>query len=291
MTANAASRAGNGISRAAVRRLAPALAAMSLLLGLAVTSAASAAADPQLAKLIASPERTPEFAARDRYRHPLQTLSFFGIKPTMTVVEIWPGGGWYTEILAPYLRDRGHYIAAGPVGSGDVSEAKKKAVAKFAEKLAQKPALYDRAKVVEFGPPSFPEIAPAGSVDMVLTFRNVHNWIAAEYEQQAFNQFYAALKPGGILGVEEHRAEPDATIGDMKQYGYVTEDYIKQLADNAGFKFAGSSPVNNNPADTKNYPDGVWTLPPTLTLGDKDRDRYLAIGESDRMTLKFVKPR
>lgn len=288
MSGTKVSRNNRGSRRTFVNLVSAAAAGLLL----SMTAAAVPTTDPALTKAVSNPERTPEFVARDRYRHPQQTLAFFGIKPTMTVVEIWPGGGWYTEILAPYLRDRGRYIAAGPAASApDASEAKKKAVAKFAAKLQEKPALYDHVKVTEFGPPAFVDIAPAGTADLVLTFRNVHNWIAANYEQQAFNAFYAALKPGGVLGVEEHRAKPDATIGDMAKYGYVTEDYIKQLADNAGFKFAGSSPVNNNPKDSKDYPEGVWTLPPTLTLGDKDRERYLAIGESDRMTLKFVKPR
>jgi predicted methyltransferase len=265
----------------------------AMLAALAVSaSPAATAADAQLAKAIASPARTAEFRARDRYRHPEQTLEFFGIKPDQTVVEIWPSPGWYTEILAPYLRDHGQYYAAGAAASlPNASEGTKKGVAAFKAKLDADPARYDKVIVTEFRPPMRTAICPPGTADLVLTFRNVHNWIIGDYEQDAFNAFYAALKPGGTLGVVEHRAKPGSTLQQTKDSGYTNESYIRALAANAGFRFAGSSPVNNNPRDTKSYPKGVWTLPPVLTEGDKDRDKYLAIGESDRMTLKFTKPR
>jgi len=272
----------------------PLLAAFALSAACGLAQAAPKAhTDAALAAAIASPSRTPENVVRDKYRHPLQTLEFFGIKPGMTVVEIWPGAGaWYTEILAPYLHDHGQYYAAGAAASlPTASDNTKKAVARFNDKLAADPAHYGHVQVTEFLPPLRTAIAPAGSADLVLSFRNVHNWMAGGYEQQAFNAFYAALKPGGTLGIVEHRAKPDALYSEEIKTGYVREDYVKALAANAGFKFVASSPVNYNPKDTKDYPEGVWTLPPTFKLGDKDRDKYLAIGESDRMTLRFVKPK
>lgn len=241
---------------------------------------------------IAAPTRTPEFVLRDSQRHPLETLTFFGIKPEMTVVEIWPGNGWYLEILAPWLRDSGRYYAATPAASlPNASDGTKKYVTSLREKLAATPALYDRVQLSEFKPPERAEIAPPDSADMVLTFRNVHNWISGDFEADAFKAFYRALKPGGVLGVVEHRAPAGQSREESKKNGYVTEAYVKSLAYGAGFEFAGSSPVNDNPRDTKDYPDGVWTLPPVLRLKDVDRARYIAIGESDRMTLKFVKPK
>ncbi len=253
---------------------------------------AAPSADAQLKAAIASTERSEADRARDRYRHPAQTLSFFGIKPDMTVVEIAPGGGWYTEILAPYLSKSGHYYAAGPATTlPDSSEGAKKSVAAMAAKFAGKPERYGKPTITEFSPPLRTEVAPAGSADLVVTFRNVHNWISRETELAAFQSFYNALKPGGTLGVVEHRGKPGETLDEMKKSGYVSEAYVKQLAKLAGFEFVASSPVNNNPKDSKDYADGVWTLPPTLRLGDKDREKYLAIGESDRMTLKFVKPK
>jgi predicted methyltransferase len=249
------------------------------------------AADPALAAAVADPGRTPEFRARDKYRHPLQTLRFFGIRPDMTVVEIWPGRGWYTEILAPYLKGAGHLYAAVPRAGAAIANAEVRAdFEAFSRRFTGDPARYGSVAITEFRPPEQEQICPPGSADLVLTFRNVHNWIAAGYEQEAFKVFYAALKPGGVLGVEEHRAKPYTTLEQTRKSGYVNEAYIKALAANAGFRFAGASPVNDNPKDTKDYPEGVWTLPPTLTLGGKDKARYLAIGESDRMTLRFVKP-
>lgn len=171
------------------------------------------------------------------------------------------------------------------------SEATKKAVAAYKDKLAANPALYGKVELTEFRPPLRVEVAPAGTADLVLTFRNVHNWISGDFELDAFKAFYAALKPGGVLGVVEHRAPSLQNRDTSRDNGYVTEGYIRALAYSAGFDFAGGSPVNNNPNDTKNYPEGVWTLPPVLRLKDVDRDKYVAIGESDRMTLKFVKPK
>lgn len=254
---------------------------------------ASAAVDvPALKAAVDNPARAAEQRARDQYRHPLQTLEFFGIAPDMTVVEIWPGLTGYTDILAAYLHDHGRYIAAIPAADlPNASDYTKRGVAAYEAKLKADPARLGEITVSQFSPPSRTDIAPAGSADAVLTFRNVHNWIAGGFEQQAFDAFYKALKPGGVLGVAEHRAKPGSTLEQMKTSGYVNEDYVIALARNAGFTLAARSEINANPKDTKDYPAGVWTLPPTLRLKDQDRDKYLAIGESDRMTLKFVKPK
>lgn len=267
-------------------------AVVSLLFLLATGMADAHAAGDALVQAIQSQARTPAYAARDKYRHPLQTLRFFGLQPDQTVVEIWPGGGWYTEILAPYLRDHGKLYAAGP--SADVPEASeedKNDVAFLRKKLDSDPGRYDKVVVTQLLPPMRTGICPPGTADLVLTFRNVHNWIASGYEQEVFNAMFKALKPGGVLGVVEHRARRGTTLEQTRKTGYVNEAYVKTLAGNAGFRFVAASPVNDNPQDTKDYPNGVWTLPPTLQLGDKDRARYLAIGESDRMTLKFLKPK
>ena len=234
--------------------------------------------------------RNAKEKARDKYRHPKQTLKFFGVKPTDTVVEIWPGGGWYTQILAPALKGDGQYVAAHWPKDSNVGFFTKYR-AKFDVKFTDHPERYGDISVTSFEPPKDTTLAPNESADVVLTFRNVHNWMSKDYEQTVFNSAFKALKPGGVLGVVEHRAKPGTDRLTMIESGYVTEDYVKQLAKKAGFKFAGSSEVNANRKDVKNYPAGVWTLPPTLRLKDQGKDKYLKIGESDRMTLKFVKPK
>lgn len=267
--------------------------AMVLLLALASLThvvTADAAKDP-LAAAIASPARTPKFVARDAYRHPLETLQFFGLRSNQTVVEIWPGRGWYMEILAPYLHDQGKYYAAiAAPEAPDASKEAKEDAALLRKRIADDPARYGKVIVTELHPPQQTEICPPGTADVVLTFRNVHNWIEKSSQQAQFDAFFKALKPGGVLGVVEHRAKPGTSLEDVRKSGYVDEAYVKKLAVTAGFRFDAESPVNDNPKDTKDYPEGVWTLPPTLALGDKDRAKYLAIGESDRMTLRFVKP-
>lgn len=261
-----------------------------LLAAAAHVVAAQAAPDP-LAAAIANPARTPKFTARDVYRHPLETLRFFGLQPDQTVVEIWPGRGWYMEILAPYLREHGRYYAAieAPDVAGASREAKENA-AFLRKRIAGDRGDFGKVTLTELHPPQLTEICPPGTADVVLTFRNVHNWIAAGDQQAQFDAFFKALKPGGVLGVVEHRAKPGTSLEEMSKSGYVDEAYVKKLATTAGFRLEAQSPINDNPKDTKDYPEGVWTLPPTLALGDKDRAKYLAIGESDRMTLKFVKP-
>ncbi len=264
---------------AAAALAAPALAAPAL-------AAPALAAPADMAAILAGPQRSEANRARDQYRHPAETLAFFGLKPTMTVVEITPGGGWYTEILAPYLRDRGRYIAAG---SNPATENGAKAVAKFKAKLDADPASYGKVAVTAFGKGAY-AVAPAASADMVLSFREIHNYVGGGYGPEAFKAFYATLKPGGVLGVVEHRA-PETMAADREaKSGYMKVSTVKALAAAAGFKFVAASEVNANPKDTADYPDGVWTLPPTYQLGDTDRAKYAAIGESDRMTLKFVKP-
>lgn len=247
--------------------------------------AGKVAVSPALASALRAPTRTPANLARDRYRNPGPTLAFFGVRPTDTVVEIWPGGGWYTEILAPYLARRGTYYGAAPAGRG---------TERFGQFVAAKPDVYGKVKVA-----TFPVLAaggtpvPPGSADVVLTFRNVHNWMMGNqpFADQAFRQMYAMLKPGGTLGIVEHRLPERADAARERSSGYVKTSTVRRLAEQAGFRFAGASEVNANPKDTADWPEGVWTLPPTLRLKDQDRAKYLAIGESDRMTLKFVKPR
>jgi predicted methyltransferase len=242
-----------------------------------------------LKAVIAGSHRVEADKARDQYRHPLETLSFFGVKGNMTVVEIWPGDGWYTDILAPLLKEKGTYSAAG-IDPQSGNEGRRTRAQKYQEKLAAKPALFDKVKLTILDPPAKVDIAPEGSADMVLTFRNVHNWMANDQAANVFKAMFKALKPGGTLGVVEHRANPTVPQDPKVASGYVNEDVVIKMAEAAGFTLAGKSEINANPKDTKDYPQGVWTLPPILRLKDVDKEKYLAIGESDRMTLKFIKP-
>lgn len=262
-----------------------------LIVALAAVSPAQAlvaAVDPAtgtaLETALKSPHRDTGNAARDVYRHPTQTLGFFGLKSDMTIVEIAPGGGWYTEILAPVLRDKGKLlcIVGSPNGQG------RRGFANYLTKLNKTPAVYDKVQLVI----STPEdgYAPDGSVDMVLTFRNVHNWMAAGTTDKVFAKAYKALKPGGVFGVVEHRWPENKPQDPKAENGYVKESVVIAFAEAAGFKLAGRSEINANPKDSKDYVQGVWTLPPVFAEGEKDKAKYQAIGESDRMTLKFVKP-
>lgn len=215
---------------------------------------------------------------------------FFGLEPDMTVMEIWPGaGGWYTEILAPVLRDRGRLIAASwdPASDNQFIQDSLKA---FRAKLDARPDVYGKVEVVALHYPTAMDAVPPGSVDMVLTFRNIHNWMPRDAARPMLEAMFAALRPGGTLGVVEHRAAPGQPQDPRARSGYVSEDYAIELIESVGFRLVGRSEINANPADTRDYEQGVWTLPPTLRLGDKDRDKYLAIGESDRFTLRFEKP-
>ncbi|WEN15311.1 methyltransferase [Rhodanobacter sp. AS-Z3] len=241
----------------------------------------------QLDNVLAGSWRSAAHKARDTYRHPKETLQFFGLHPDQTVIEITPAGGWYAEILAPLLNDNGHYIGAENAPAKDAeSRADDSALRR---KFAADPGHYGKARIVQFDPAA-PVFGPPGSADAVLTFRNVHNWVMANSAPAMFKAFFSVLKPGGVLGVVDHRAADDAALEAVKESGYLPVAYVVKLATDAGFVLAASSEVNANPKDTRDYPKGVWTLPPTLSLGDQDKARYQAIGESDRMTLKFVKP-
>ena len=262
-----------------------------LLSPLAFASSTNQADAEALQLAVDHPSRSPANAARDKYRNPVATLQFFEVTPSSTVVEISPGGGWYTEILAPLLAAHGTYYAAHfPADSS--SDYYKRSRAGFVEKLAANP-VYNRVQLTEFAPGNSSAIAPAGSADVVLTFRNLHNWYGNGGDAgmlSIFKDFYKALKPGGVLGVVEHRLPADKMTGDWQKSGYFPQALTVSLAELAGFVFEAASEINANPKDTADHPGGVWTLPPVLRLKEQDKDKYLAIGESDRMTLKFRKP-
>ncbi len=278
-----------------------------LILALAAAGAAPAlAADPPAAAREAAPEAAPDAAlqaaladdwrseanrARDAYRHPAQTLGFFGLAPGQTVVEITPGGGWYAEILAPYLRGSGQYVAAivdpAAVPEGRGRDYQQRSKDGLEQRFAEAPARFDAAKIVGYDPAA-PKFGDAGSADLVLTFRNVHNWRGSGQAEGMFKGFFDVLKPGGVLGVVEHRAKADVPADDRS--GYVGEAQVIAMAEAAGFVLDGKSEVNANPRDTKDHPNGVWTLPPGNNHEAADAEKYRAIGESDRMTLRFVKP-
>ncbi len=257
------------------------------------TTATSQAADAALDAAIAGAWRDPANVARDPHRHPAQTLRFFGVTPSSHVIEITPGGGWYTEILAPYLREDGHLVAAlavaGPAQSEGLRNYLTKGNAGFRAKLAAGPAQYDRVEVREFSVPQ-PVLGADGSADVVLTFRNVHNWTQWGTDQAMFDAFFRVLKPGGVLGVVDHRAKPGTDLETMKKSGYLTEARVQELAQRAGFVLEARSEVNANPRDTTAHPNGVWTLPPSNRHDPEDAQMYRNIGESDRMTLRFRKP-
>jgi predicted methyltransferase len=243
--------------------------------------------DNTLTQLLSAPHRTQANVVRDGYRHPIETLAFFGVKDNSTVVEILPGSrGYYLEILAPYLKTRGVYIAANRdelAAPQYLADHKK-----FLGRLKEDAALFDKVRVTKFNADRH-EIAPTGSADFVLTFRNLHNWIERSEIDGALRAFHKALKPGGVLGVVDHRGRPDMAQEAQMKFGYVREDVAIKLIEKAGFKLAATSEINANPKDTKDYPDGVWTLPPSYRLGDKERAKYQAIGESDRFTHRYVK--
>jgi predicted methyltransferase len=241
---------------------------------------ACARASETLEAAIASPLRSPANIARDRYRHPAALLAFFGLRPDQSVVEIEPGAGYWTEILAPYLQAHGTYRVAIPLPTGT------KAWSKFLAKLKANPTAYGNVIVTGLAAP----LAPPGSVDLVLSFRNLHDWMADGTAEAKLATIYAALKPGGVFGIEDHRGIPREPQDPRAKNGYVREDYARGLIEQAGFRFVAESQIGGNPRDTKNYPKGVWTLPPVLAMGQTNRAEYLAIGESDRWTMKFVKP-
>ena len=258
-----------------------------MVLGLA----GPALADDALKASLAGAQRTPANAARDAWRHPYETLSFFGIRPDMTVVELSPGGGWYTEVLAPYLRDRGRLILAG-ADPESIEAYDRRSAERLQAKLQAQPAVYDKAQTTVFAPPAKLQYAAPGSADMVLTFRNVHNWVARgdAVVLAVFKSAHDSLKSGGVFGVVDHRLPADRVQDAKASSGYVHVAYVTRLAEAAGFKLAATSEVNANPRDRADHPGGVWALPPSYANKDIDRARFEAIGESDRFTLRFVKP-
>jgi predicted methyltransferase len=264
---------------------------------LAVATLAGATCSPQssrestaaaLTTILAGEQRSAAERARDQYRHPKETLLFFGIRPESHVLEVWPEPGWYTEIIAPLVRDKGKYYA-GVIAADPSDKHITQRLDAYRAKLAEHPELYDRVAVVSF-PTDGSDVLPPNSLDMALTFRNIHNWMARDEASKVFATLFRALKPGGVLGVVEHRGNPAVPQDLHAKSGYVNEEFAIALIEAQGFRLVAKSEVNDNPKDTKDYEQGVWTLPPTYRLGDKDRDKYAAIGESDRFTLRFVKP-
>ncbi|WP_254843468.1 class I SAM-dependent methyltransferase [Shewanella sp. UCD-KL21] len=245
--------------------------------------------NPQLAAAVASDFRTEKSSARDKYRNPAETLTFLGIQPDDTVIELWPGGGWYAQILAPYLAAKGQYIGAifetNPKEDTKRAQYYAKSGKKFEAWLAENKAVLGNASTVTFQPPASLALGDDNSVDYVLTFRNLHNWAGQAQLENAFTASYKVLKEGGVFGVVEHRSNPGMSF----ESGYMDQAEMITLAEKVGFTLAATSEINANPKDTKDYEKGVWTLPPRLALKEQDKDKYLAIGESDRMTLKFVK--
>jgi predicted methyltransferase len=253
--------------------------------------APAASAELTLDTAVNNSARSAKFVARDKARHPLDELAFFGLTPQSTVVEIWPGGGYWTEILALFLHDRGvYYVALQGKGGSEAADAEADELnALFRSKIEGDKATYGKVITTALGFGQG-EIAPAGSADFVLTFRNLRNWLEEGFALEALAAFYRALKPGGVLGIEDHRGQRDAPQDPKAADGYVRQDYAIALAEKAGFTFVGSSEIDANPKDTANWPKGVWTLPPTFALGDQDRAKYAAIGEADNFVLKFRKP-
>jgi predicted methyltransferase len=263
-----------------------ALIALVLAGASGLSSAAAPAVDPQLTAAVANPDRAAAFKARDAVRHPAEELRFFGLKSNMTVVELWPGSGYWSEILGPYLAASGkYYVAHPPPGDKEEDEG----VAKWRARMAGHKDLTGKFTETMLGKDHF-DVAPPNSADLVLTFRNLHNWVNAGYADAALAACFKALKPGGILGIEDHRGSNTKPQDPKAESGYLRQDFTIALAKKAGFVFVGSSEMNANPKDTKDWVDGVWTLPPTLSQGDKDRARYVAIGEADNYVLKFRKP-
>ena len=267
-------------------RLSGLLAAALLAIVGPIDSVAGAAADPALVSAVASPARGSKAVARDVARHPVEELTFFGLTPTMTVVELWPGGGYWTDILGPYLAKSGHYYIAFPAPGNAEEDTEAN---KLRARIDSEKGRLGTVNETTLGAGHF-DIAPPGSADLVLTFRNLHNWMNDGFAIEALAASFQALKPGGILGIEEHRGRNDKPQDPKAKNGYVRQDYTIELAKKVGFEFVGSSEVNANPKDTKDWVDGVWTLPPTLSQGQKDRARYVAVGEADNYVMKFRKP-
>lgn len=276
-----------------------ALAGVIALAGCQRSPKAPADAPPKtVAASVAGSWRSAADKARDRWRHPAESLAFWGLEAGDTVVEFWPGAGWYSEILAPFLDATGGKLVAAHLQlSEPVDPAAAQVVEAYRSRFAAGRKPFGTVEITAFGPTSGP-VAPTGSADLVLFLRNLHNWMAAGIAEKAFRDAFLALKPGGVLGVEEHRAAPGGVPDLLADSGYVDQAYAIKLGQEAGFRLAASSEINANPKDTRDHPFGVWTLPPVRRSSPRgeafdpkfDRARYDAIGESDRMTLKFVKP-
>lgn len=266
------------------------LLALHLLLMTFFTTSAHSNEAERLTAAATGSHRSAENIARNAWRHPVETLEFFGIKNDMRVAEIWPGSkGWYTEVLAPYLRDNGKLIAISYDGSTGV-EYFVRGEKKFLDKLAANPGVYDKVQLANLLPPkTIPQLDGKEGLDMVLTFRNIHNWVRSGIAEDMFKQMHALLKPGGIMGLVAHRGTDAMTEKKHAETGYLAESVIIGLAERNGFELVDTSEINANPKDTKDHPKGVWTLPPSYRMGDTDKAKYEAIGESDRMTFKFVK--
>lgn len=265
--------------------------AVALLLNASVCAQVDTAA---LEKILKDPHRSEKNQARDEYRHPLDTLAFFDVKPTDHVLEMWPGTGWYSEILAPYVKDQGRFTAATFAVDNMSSDDKRdaywsKTALKYQEKMSDQD-LYGQVEFTEFSPPQKFQCAEPGTIDIAFLVRTMHIWDEQGILLQGLESIYDALKPGGTLAVVQHRADSTMNLGTVAVEGYLDERYVIDVAEKAGFVLAAKSEVNANQRDTKNYPKGVYTLPPTLAMGKKDRATYTSIGESDRMTLKFTKP-
>ena len=262
-----------------------------LALALLATACAATPADTSSAldAALAGAQRSAADRARDPFRHPKQTLEFFGLRDDITVIELWPGAGWYTQLLAPVLREHGKLIVAhfDPKQTGYYGRTR----AAYDAMLKANPALYDRVQVLDFQPPALMDLGPPASADLVLTFRNLHNWMQADALEPVFLAAFRVLKHGGTFGIVEHRADASADDATVAKTGYVREAYVIKVAEQAGFELVAKSEINANPKDDRDHPEGVWTLPPTLRMGEKDKEKWLAIGESDRMTLKFLKPK
>lgn len=263
--------------------------------GLAAAKTSQATAQKELKAVIHGSQRTARFVARDKYRHPDATLTFFGIRPDMRVVEVLPGGGWYTEILAPYLRKHGQLIEATP-SQYSGSPFSKRMAERFAHKLEAKPSVYGRVKLEPFELPAYMSLGAPDSADMVVTFRNMHDLIFSNVHgvttdamlQRFLHSAYQVLKPGGVLGIVAHRAKADMPPAKSHLLGRLPQAFLIKEAEKAGFQLGGTSEINANPKDPRTFP--VWYLPPSLGQKNKDRAKYESIGEADNMTLKFVKP-
>ncbi|HEY8123453.1 MAG TPA: methyltransferase domain-containing protein [Myxococcota bacterium] len=264
--------------------------AAACLASAALAAPALASVEESLRAAVASPERAEADRARDPHRHPVETLLFFGLRPDLHVLELWPGRGWYTEILGPVLKDAGRLTVTNADPNGPQDQYQHKMARAYADWLTANEARIGKVNVVQVAPPAGLALGEANSVDLAVTFRNNHTWLNGDYQDALYRELFRVLKPGGVLGVVQHRAPAGADAAASAKTGYLPEAEVIAAAEAAGFVLDAKSEINANPSDTKDYPKGVWTLPPNFAEGEKDRAKYAAIGESDRMTLRFEKP-